>query len=669
MSTVASRVPFPGLAWGQYPQRPAGVPDSELWSRMRRAGRRSHARAQSMVVGLANWQSVRFSERVMAELATHANRPRSELIGRLKKMQPRLARDGMTDRHLVRALGLLGELSRREIGQAPFPTQIMAIHAMLGNRLAEMATGEGKTLAAGLAAAVAALAGIPVHLITANDYLVDRDQRALAPLYSALGLSSGRILTQTAAPQRREAYRCDIVYTTARELAFDYLRDRIGPDASQADARWLAGDPDVPEQAPLLRGLCMAIIDEADSILLDEACMPLILAMSARDPLSQEILRACMGIAQTLWAGRDYRINRAYRRVTLTESGRQRIIELAEKQQAPAMHSRDREARVATALAAMHCYRARHDYLVESDKVIMIDAPTGRKADGRTWARGLHQMIELKEGVTPTGTNETIAQITYQQFFNRYLRLCGMSGSLREARAELFDIYRLPVRTIPLHKPSRRRLHRTRIHLDVHAKWREIVAIAQQARAHRRAVLLAVDSVESAALISNLLTRAGIDHRRLDATEDSQEADVIAAAGRAGAVTVATNMAGRGTDIQPAPDVLRTGGLLTVVCHYNRERRIDRQMFGRAARQGQPGDVLRVVALEDIGLFSTDPRPLDWLRSLTRPLPAAMADFATRMVFRLAQRLTEARQRRLRYRVLDAGHHRDRLLALAGQGE
>ncbi|MEZ5649730.1 MAG: prepilin peptidase [Burkholderiaceae bacterium] len=668
MSLNSARAPFPGLAWGCYPERRADDADIDPWSRMRGIGRRGQARVQGLMTDAAGWRNLRFARRVAGEMATHASRPRNELVGALLKLQPRLARDGLVDRHLLRALALLGELCRREIGQAPYPTQIMAVHAMLGNRLAEMATGEGKTLAAGLAATLAALAGIPVHLVTANDYLVQRDHAGMRPLFAALGLSSGEILAGSNTDQRRHAYASAIVYCTARELAFDYLRDRVGANATRVDLRWLTGAEEVAA-APLLRGLCMAIIDEADSILLDEACTPLILAIRARDRLSNDSMTACMAIARMLWAGRDYRINRAYRRVTLTESGRRRIVDLAGQQEAPAMHGREREAQVATALAAIHCYRLRHDYLVEDDKVVMIDAPTGRKADGRTWSRGLHQMIELKERVTLTGTNETIAQITYQQFFGRYLRLCGMSGSLSEARTELFDIYRMPVRTIPLHRPSLRRRHRTRIHTSVGAKWHEVVRIAREAQGRRRATLLAVDSVESAARLSELLARAGVAHRRLDAGEHAQEAEIIAQAGRAGAVTVATNMAGRGTDIVPAPEVLRTGGLLTVVCHYNRERRIDRQMFGRAARQGQPGDVLRVVSLDDITLFSNDPDAVRMLQRIARPLPGALARAGIRAVFKLAQRLHEARQRRVRYRILAAGYQRERLLAVAGRGE
>ncbi len=658
MSPPIRLAPVPGIAWGAYPQRPGAQPTSEWVTRLARSARRAHAAGQAVRALAPHSRSWRFALRVSACIGEHANRPRAELIRGLQALRAGFSRDGLHDRHLLPACALLGELARRELGRVPYPAQIMAVHVMLRNRLAEMATGEGKTLAAGMTAALGALAGIPIHVVTANDYLVRRDRTEMAPLFDALGLTSAEVVTGQTLPQRRSAWQADIVYTTGRELVFDYLRDRLSGADPSAARGWLAGTPVDDQRAPLLRGLCMAIIDEADSVLLDEACMPLEL----------EAFEGCLGIARSLWAGRDFRIVRAYRQVTLTDAGRRRVAALATTPAVRRMHPRERDARVITALAALHCYRVGHDYLLEDGRVVLIDAPTGRKAEGRTWSRGLHQMIELKEGAAPSPLTRTVAQITYQQFFARYLRLCGMSGSLREARGELYDVYDLPVQTIPLHRPSRRRMHRTRVHTGQAAKWSDVVALARAARHRKRAVLIAVDSVASAASVSDALSRAGLDHRRLDAGEHAAEAEVVAEAGRAGAITVATNMAGRGTDIGLGADVVRAGGLLTVICHYNPERRTDRQMSGRAARQGQPGDVLRIVALDDLAGFAAGARLLRAGRLLER-LPANGRALVLRAVFRFAQRITEARHRRQRYRVLDAGRRRERLLALAGNGE
>lgn len=668
MNGPATLVPFPGIAWGAYPQRRAPEPGHEPAVRLARLMGRGRAGARAAVARVATGRDRRFARLVLDETVAHANTPRARLLESIGSHRASLARDGLRGAPLVSTLGLLGELSRREIGQAPYPTQIMAVRVMLGNGLAEMATGEGKTLAAGLCAAVGALAGIPVHLVTANDYLVERDRRTMGPLFDALGLTHDVACAGQSDSRRRDAWSADIVYTTARELAFDHLRDqlRLGRDPAPAwPAAWTPGDA----RAPVLRGLCMAILDEADSILLDEACTPLILAGPAPNTESVTELGACLRIADALWANRDFRIQRAYRRVELSAEGERRAEALAADGPARALPARDLRALVCTALAALHCYRARVDYLVEDDEVVMIDGPTGRKADGRSWSRGLQQMIELKEGLQPRPATRTFAQTTYQQFFTRYLRLCGMSGSLREAQGELLAVYGMTVRAVPLRLPGRRREHRTRIADGRQAKWLQVASLARAARARRRAVLLAVDSVASAAELSDALLAAGIPHRRLDATECQREAEIVAMAGQSGAVTVATNMAGRGTDIVLSPDVIRAGGLFTVVCHYNRERRLDRQMFGRAGRQGQPGDALRVVCVDDLAHFDADPRLCVLAGGIVRSAPGVVSGPALRALFRLAQRLTEIRQRRLRYRVLDAGRRRERLLAIAGSGQ
>ena len=400
------------------------------------------------------------------------------------------------------ALAVVAEVAQRRLGLAPYPTQLLAAWMMLEGRFAEMATGEGKTLAAGLGAAAAALAGVPVHLLTANDYLVQRDRDKLAPLYEALGLSSACVLPAMTRAEREAAYRCDIVYLTARELAFDYLRDHLllsgvrdprllralaisqgqpgsGEEStdfgvSERDVRiqHACGQPRrdrrargtgqhaVPLQgpAPVLPGLCLALIDEADSILLDEATVPLILAAAADATQTQSFQRA-MDMARALRRGRDYTLNAGLRRAELNDDGRAAVTAAVQ-----ALHgdkgllrpARRAHELVAAALSARHALQRDRDYTVQDGKLQLIDEVTGRIADGRQWTGPLQAMVELKEGLAPSPATRVSAQITYQRFFPRYLRIGGMSGTLAEARRELRVLYDGRVQRVPLAKPDRR---------------------------------------------------------------------------------------------------------------------------------------------------------------------------------------------------------------------
>ncbi|MEZ5738180.1 MAG: hypothetical protein R3E68_01110 [Burkholderiaceae bacterium] len=552
MNGHASLLPFPGLAWGPYPQRRTVAGDPDRWTRLRRRAGGWLMLGRQLAGPWERQADRHFARAVLARARGHESCSKDELDSRLRGLRALLSRDGLQPAHLAAVLGLLVEYCRRTLDTTPFDTQLVAVRVLLRNRLAEVATGEGKTLAAGLAAAVAALAGIPVHVVTANDYLVERDRTMLRPLFDALGLPSAQVLPADAPAQRRAAYRSPIVYATARELAFDYLRDRLlldrGEPELMAHLRGLSGQTD-DAGGPLMQGLCMAILDEADSVLLDEACTPLVLSRPCSHPAPAQEYRQAHAIARQLWINRDFRLDPVYRQATLTAAGRRRVRETAQAQQHATIHARHREALVATALAALHHYRRDRDYLVIDGAITMIDQPTGRLAHGRVWSRGLQQMIELGEGLDPGPGTETAAQITYQQFFARYLRLCGMSGSLREARVELSCVYRQTVTPVPPRLPCRRR-HLGQLVLDDAAgKWMAAARIAARASHCGRATLIAVDSVAHARQLSALLTRRGVRHQLLDALAHAEEAQIIARAGRSGVVTVATNMAGRGTDI------------------------------------------------------------------------------------------------------------------------
>ncbi|WP_326541059.1 preprotein translocase subunit SecA [Pseudorhodoferax sp.] len=547
------------------------------------------------------------------------------LAAELPALRARLRRDGLAGAALGEALALVALCCERRLGLAPYPTQLHAAWLLLDGRFAEMATGEGKTLAAGLGAAVAALSGVPVHLLTANDYLVQRDRERLAPVYEALGLRSACVLPAMTREERALAYRADIVLLTARELAFDYLRDHMAL-AGERDPRVrraLALQRGRAPAQPVLPGLCMALVDEADSVLLDEATMPLILARPAAG-VDVGAYRRALQISRTLQRQRDYTLQPRLRRAELTAAGRERVaaalLALPAASLGVLRPTRRAHELVEAALAARLCVRRDRDYAILGDKLQLIDDTTGRIAEGRRWTGPLQAMAEINESLAPSQGNQTAAQITYQRLFPRYLRLGAMSGTLREAAPELRVLYDARVHRVPLARADRRRWCGERLYADGARRDAALVAQVRRLSAAGRPVLVGTDSVAASQGLSALLQAAGVPHQVLNAVQSADEAGLVARAGEAGRVTVATNMAGRGTDIQPDTAALAAGGLHVIAASRNRSRRIDRQLIGRAARHGDPGSAERLLALDDLLLQQGLP---GWLRRAAAALAGA----------------------------------------------
>ncbi|HKX43020.1 MAG TPA: prepilin peptidase, partial [Burkholderiaceae bacterium] len=502
-----------------------------------------------------------------------------------------LQRDGTRREHVAVALALACVAFERVLRVRLFDTQLAAARIVLQDRLAEMATGEGKTYAVALAAAVCALGGIPVHVITANDYLVTRDATMLAPVYGVLGLSVGAVTQDLAREQRRHAYAQPVTYCTAKEVAFDYLRDGLVRERDPVRAH-LAELCSAPTERPVLRGLCMAIVDEADHVLIDEARVPLVLAAPAPRAEAPDTMAHALALAQPLREGVHF--VRAHKACELTPAGQAEIARLAAGLGAGAGPWRNRvhrESMVQTALCALHVFRRDHEYLVRDGEVLVIDTSTGRLAPGRTWSLGLHQAIESKEGCALSEAQSTIAQITYQRFFARYLRLAGVSGTLHESRRELRAVYDLRVERVAERHASRRRTLPTRLFADRATLWAAVARRIVDMAGIGRPVLVGTDSVADSDELSRCLRAHGIEHAVLSARHDHIESAIVAGAGRRGAATVATNMAGRGTDIPLEDGVAELGGLHVICCQLNAARRIDRQLAGRCARQGDPGSV------------------------------------------------------------------------------
>ncbi len=585
---MSARIAVPGIVLGRYPEkRPRETPS---WLRgitgLLRAGRFTQARGAQA-----------FVDAVRRRQAALPHEGDASLQQRVLRARARLARDGLTDDALTEAFAVVSAACRHRLQVSLYDTQLFAARVMLDGQLAEMATGEGKTLAAAVAAATAALAGIPVHVVTANDYLAGRDAAALRVLYAALGLSVGAVTQPMPAPARRAAYACDITYCTAKELVFDYLRDSVAAPRKSVLEQRAAELGGVPAPQRLLRGLCMAIIDEADSILLDEARVPLVLSQAVADK-DMAALQHAWTLSAPLQPGVDFHADAATRAAQLTAVGRERVRAPAAAHASAWLNARHCEDTLALALSARHLLLRGRDYVVEDGRVHIIDDTSGRKAAGRAWSQGLHQLVEIKERCAPSAPLVTLAQITYQRFFPRYFRLCGMSGTLREAARELWATYELAVVPVPLRCPGRRVVLPTRVFANAHTQWRAVAARARELHEAGRPLLVGTDSVLDSEALSRVLAAAGLPHAVLNARQDHREAQIVAAAGARGAITVATNMAGRGTDIVLDAASRDAGGLYVICCQQNHSRRIDRQLLGRCARQGDPGSVEAFVALD-----------------------------------------------------------------------
>ncbi|KQP18681.1 hypothetical protein [Pseudorhodoferax sp. Leaf265] len=587
MNTAALQLPTPGMRWGSYPERPE-PPGGRSWRRglplpfaLRWPGA-WRQRAQAVWDQAARWQ-------VLDDKAFSAMR---------EPVQQQLLRSGLDGAAAAQALAYVAEAARRTQGRQAYVTQLMAALALLRGHLAEMATGEGKSLAAALTAGVAALAGIPVHVLTANDYLVQRDAETFAPLYRLLHLRCAWVGTRHDEAERRQAYAADVVYVTAREAAFDYLRDRMRHGTGDAPLRQRARAlADHAGAGPVLRGLCMAVIDEADSILIDEAQMPLVLSREVVDPAARAFLWQAWALSGRLVLGHDFALSGQPARVALLPAGLERLARLAEGLGPLWVNAQHRAETVVTALTARHLLQRDRDYvLVPGDpaqrkkpEIAIVDALSGRIAEGRRWSRGLHGLVALKEGIPMPPESETLLQMTYQRFFRRYHRLCGMSGTLAEGRTELRQLYGCTMLRVPLRLPDRSSAWPLRCYADEAARQRAAVARIQALAASGRPVLVGCDSVAASEAMGAALAAAGVAHQMLHARLDAAEAAIVARAGAHGQVTVATNMAGRGTDIHLDALALAAGGLHVLSCQHNASRRHDRQLSGRAARQGQPG--------------------------------------------------------------------------------
>lgn len=641
--------PFPGLVWGDYPQRQLPL---------RRKARRSdwgtpqlEGFAREAVTRVASTQDASTQDASMPESASSTVTPSAD------------AACDAVSAALLKACAALAQTH----GIKPRWQQVMAARALLEQRLVELDTGEGKTFAVALAAAAAAKMGTPVHVVTANDYLAQRDAHTLAPFYASMGLRCGFVTQPMQPAQRREAYACHVTYVTGKELCFDYLRDAMlapatGSALEQRIARMTQpAGPATPAAQRVLRGLCFAILDEADTMLIDEARVPLVLAQAQAAAGEREFLQTAWLLAQDLREGEHFRLSADGLQARLLPAGRSLVALWPQEQHALHGHPSHRESTVELALVARHVLQQGRDYVIRNGKIALVDEQSGRLSHGRAWSRGLHQLVEMKESVALTSRNETVSQITYQRFFARYLRLAGISGTLREARAELSRVYGLSMIRIEPHKPRQVHDFGKRLFADSPALWAAVAERAQALAAAGQPVLIGVNTVSQSQALSAEMAARGIAYQVLDAHHDEAEQDVLALAGRAGTITVATSMAGRGSDILLDEQALAAGGLHVLLCQLNASGRVDRQFLGRAGRQGQPASVEHWLAADFAAIASV---PLAvrrlWLRG-TRETTRSFAAY-----LRLLQALRTYTEMKQRVSLLRSAESAERDLAFTG---
>jgi preprotein translocase subunit SecA len=588
----------PGALLGPYPERP-NTRHNPVDAAIHGAARRLHNPAW-----LGRRRAQQFAAHVENLGEPLTDMAADQLLRKVRAVRGVLLQTGLQDDDAVaEAFALVREMASRTLDQRHYPNQVAGGWIILNGMLAEMETGEGKTLTATLPASVAAFAGIPVHVITTSDYLAKRDAETMSPLYATLGLTVGTVTADLEDPAaRRAAYACDICYVTNKQVAFDYLRDRVATDGPRSRLSRLldrVSGAGSFAQPSVLRGLCFGIVDEADSVLIDEARTPLILSRPLTDIPDPIVYQQALFLATQLASETDYVIEADTRRVELTENGCSRLAGIGHLYSGMWARRRQREALVTEALRATHLFLRDEHYLVRDGKVQIIDENTGRTMEDRSWERGLHQIIETKENVEITPPTEAIARISYQQYFRRYLRLGAMTGTATEVATELLSTYGLQVVRIDTHRPLQRTNCGSHLYPTVDAKWQATIARIQALHAEGRPVLIGTRTVADSEDLSHLLAAAGVKHTVLNARQDEDEAAIVAQAGEQGRITIATNMAGRGTDIVLGEGVAELGGLHVIMTENNDARRIDRQLYGRCGRQGNPGSYEAFLSLQD----------------------------------------------------------------------
>ncbi len=579
-----------------------------------------------------------------------------ELRDKTKEFRKRLSEGETLDGILPEAYAAVREGAKRAVGMEPFEVQLIGGIILHQGRIAEMKTGEGKTLVATLPTYLNALEGKGVHVVTVNDYLAKRDAEWMGQVYEFMGLTVGVVLNSMNAQERKAAYNCDITYVTNNELGFDYLRDNMA----------------IYKEQLVLRDLHFAIIDEVDSILIDEARTPLII--SGQSGKSTKIYEACDILAKQMTRGEDmedltkidaimgvereetgdFIVNEKDKVVNLTADGVEKVEKFFHLKNLADPENLEIQHCIILALRANNLMAKDHDYIVKDDQVMIVDEFTGRVMPGRRYSDGLHQAIEAKEHVKVKRESKTLATITFQNFFNKFDKKAGMTGTALTEEKEFRDIYGMDVIEIPTNKPIARQDLQDAVYKTKKEKKQAIVEAVKEAHAKGQPVLVGTITIEASEELSGMLRREGIQHNVLNAKYHELEAEIVAQAGQHGAVTIATNMAGRGTDIKLDDEAKAAGGLKIIGTERHESRRIDNQLRGRSGRQGDPGESKFYISLEDdlMRLFGSE-RMITMFNALGIPEGQEIAHKSLTKAIEQAQKKIEINNFGIRKNLLD----------------
>lgn len=579
----------------------------------RRENRRAAQAADSdrAIVAAIRKQELQFQNASQLELRHCVD----ELRERRFRRQP----DWLAPEVLTEACALVCVAARHTLGHSLYDVQLLAGLAMTRGSIAEMATGEGKTFTAAVPAFIHSLAGRGVHVNTSNEYLSQRDCEQLQPLFEFLDTSCGHISAQQPPGEKADAYRCDITYGSGAEFGFDYLRDQItlrqSPESGLGeDFLGILRGHRRHVQATLQRELAVAIVDEIDNVLIDDAASPLLLS-GQPDGLAPdaEAHLAAKTLANDLVEGLDFHADTTQGSINLTDAGKTRVWEATDSAPLKCL-LRPWNTYVEQAIRARILFRRDVQYVVRDEEVVIVDQSTGRLFEDRSWRDGLHQAIEARENVPITGEKQGLARISKQRFFRLYPVLCGMTGTATGSEGEFDEFYRLSVTRVPLRKPTQRLQLEDRVFVQEEAKLSAIVAEIKRIHSTGQPILAGTRSIAKSERLAERLIDLSIPFEILNGKQDSDEADVISRAGERGAVTISTNIAGRGTDIRLTPESLERGGLFVLATEHHDSSRIDRQLIGRAARQGEPGAAAFFLSADDDLLT----RHGEWLSTVIR---------------------------------------------------
>ena len=605
-------------------------------------------------------------------------RERAEQVGQLSSEE--LRKESLSLRYraksgealadlIVEAFALVVEAADRALGMRHFDVQLLGGMAMFHGAVAEMATGEGKTLTATLPIYTQALAGKGALLATVNDYLAARDAEEMGQVYELLGMTTGCVTTEMGRPERRQAYNCDITYGTAKEFGFDFLRDRLVlRQIRQKQMAFFDGNDEGGGESPVQRDPYYALVDEADSILIDEARTPLIISAIPGEDVEeiQATYRWAADVAPRFEEDEHYEYDHEKKKVELLLPGRQLVRAIPKPPELDSVGLIDCYEYTERAIKVSRDFLLDQHYVVLEGEIVIVDESTGRLAEGRKWRDGIHQAIEAKEGVEITMDTGQAARITVQDLFMRFEILGGMTGTAVSSAKEFRKIYKKHVCQIPTNRPPQRKILPERIYGTGAEKWRAIAEEIAELQQIGRPVLVGTRTIDHSQILSKLLSERGIVHQVLNAHQVALEAEIVAKAGELGRVTVATNMAGRGTDIKLPDQVADLGGLHVICSEIHDSARIDRQLIGRCGRQGDPGSVRQYMALDDeILLTGLGPKKALKLREQGQKSSGDLRGMGS--LFRKAQRKVEARHLRDRNLLLHHEKQRKKMHRELGQ--